>query len=77
MSYHVNAAFGFNGATLQVCGFVRYTQVSNLISVVVNMSLNRSPFPVIVVNRRLLDVANTFLEVLRVPGARRLLGSSR
>jgi hypothetical protein len=30
---------------------------------------------VVIVNRRLLDVANTFPEVLRVPGARRFLGS--
>jgi hypothetical protein len=42
---------------------------------VVNMSLNLALTPMAVVNRRLLDVANTFPEVLRVPGVRRLLGS--
>jgi O-antigen/teichoic acid export membrane protein len=152
VGYYVNAAFGFNGATLRVCGFVRYTLVSNLIIVIVNVSLNLALIPrmgalgaaiatattlvlhnavkqyglhgrtsisvfdwryvrvyavitaaivvlaaiqwlfappfgvglalaagasvlVVIVNRRLLDVANTFPEVLRVPGARRFLGS--
>lgn len=151
VGYYVNAAFGFNGTTLRVYGFVRYTLVTNLAVVVVNVGLylllipplgalgaaigtaatlvlhnavkqwglhRRTPVAVfdrryvrvyvviavavtalagvqllfdpplaagaalagvaslvvVVANRRLLDVAATFPELLRVPGARRVLG---
>lgn len=151
VGFYVNAAFGFNGTTLRVYGFVRYTLVTNLVVVVVNVALyvvlipplgalgaaigtaatlvlhnglkqwglhrrtpvavfdrryvrvylviaaaiavlatvqlvTRPPLPVgialaavaslvvLVTNRRLLDVAATFPELLRLPGARRLLG---
>lgn len=153
VGFYVNAAFGFNGTTLRVYGFVRYTLVTNLAVVVVNVALYLALIPplgalgaaigtaatlilhnalkqwglhrrtpvavfdrryvrvyvvitlaitalagvqllleppllvgtalaavaslvVLVVNRRLLDVAATFPELLRLPGARRLLGAS-
>jgi O-antigen/teichoic acid export membrane protein len=38
--YYLNAALGFNGLTLRVYGFIRYTVVINLVTAIANVTLN-------------------------------------
>jgi O-antigen/teichoic acid export membrane protein len=38
--YYFNAALGFNGLTIRVFGFIRYTVVINLIAAIANVTLN-------------------------------------
>jgi O-antigen/teichoic acid export membrane protein len=45
IGYYLNAAFGFNGLTLRVYGFLRYILVSNLVVVLVNIGLNLALVP--------------------------------
>ncbi|MEX1171241.1 MAG: oligosaccharide flippase family protein [Chloroflexota bacterium] len=43
--YYVNASLGFNGLTLRVFGFIRYTVAINLIAAAVNVALNLTLIP--------------------------------
>jgi O-antigen/teichoic acid export membrane protein len=45
VGYYLNAAFGFNGLTLRVYGFVRFTVFTNLAVLVLNVALNLALIP--------------------------------
>jgi len=46
VAQYINVALGFNGLTLRVYGFVRYTVVINVIAAVISVSLNLVLIPV-------------------------------
>lgn len=45
VGYYLNAAFGFNGLTLRVYGFVRFTLFTNLVVLALNVALNLALIP--------------------------------
>ncbi len=73
---YTNAALGFNGLTLRVFGFVRYTIVINLVAAAANLALNLALIPPLGALGAAISTASTMIlhNILKQAGLRRATG---